>query len=78
MISPETPFIVSGLLVVGTSIKKDGQVTTTAFRGILAAFFLTILASVTAGTKVGPIVYALGILSLIATASLAVRTWTQN
>lgn len=75
---PEAPFILSGILVIATSIKKDGKVTATAFRGVIAAIFLTIITSATAGTKFGTVVWMLGILSLIATASLAVRTWTTT
>jgi hypothetical protein len=73
--SPETPFIATGLLITAAAIKKQGTVNATAFQGIVATILLTLIASATAGTKAAGIVRAVGILLLIAAASVAVRSF---
>lgn len=76
--SPETPFIASGILVVATAVKRDGALQAAAFRGILASLVIVVLASYTAGTRAAPIVRAIGIVSLLATLTLAVRVYTEK
>lgn len=76
--SPEAPFIASTVLVIAAAVKRDGKIEGTAFRAVLATIAIVVVASLTAHTRAAPIVRALGIVYLLASAMLAINVFTEN
>lgn len=75
MARPETPYIATGVVVVATAIKRDGNVSTRAFQGLFATVLLVLFAAFTGRTAIAPVVRALGILLFIVALIMAVKAW---
>lgn len=71
---PEMPFLAAGTVsIIGGAIKEKKWPKHTV-RAIIGTVLLVLAASASTGTRVGPLVHAIGLLFLLASIMAAVRT----
>lgn len=76
--APETPFVIGGVLVAVTAIKKDGGVTANLIKGLAASFLVIVVASATSGTRYSGIVRGIGIVYALAVAMYAANVYKSG
>lgn len=78
--SAETPYLLAGVVAIGTGVARTKGWPEEAPKAMLSTMVLVILASLSADTPAEPLVRALGLLLLLSVAVMAARGQftTQN
>lgn len=63
--APELPFIGAGLIALVTGVRREGGFPANGIRMLVALSVLVIVATATSGTKLSPLIRALGVVLLI-------------
>ena len=63
--SPELPYLAAGTLSLIAHTKAAGHLPSTALKTATATVVLVIVASATSGSKLGPLMHAIGLLLLM-------------
>lgn len=71
--SPETPFLAAGAIAIGGGVAREGKWPAEGMSALVGTVVLVIIASATAGSKIAPLVRAIGLLLLL-TAVMATTT----
>lgn len=62
---PEMPFLAAGVVSVVGGIAREGRFPREGMNAVIGTVVLVIIASATAGTKVAPLVRAIGLILLL-------------
>jgi peptidoglycan/LPS O-acetylase OafA/YrhL len=78
VVRPEMPYLAAGAVAIAGGTAKQGHFPSNGISALTATAVVVVLASATAGTKVAPIVRAIGLLLLMATVMAAVPSLTKQ
>ena len=70
--NPELPYLLSGLIALGGGIRKAGKFPNNGGSVLMATLALTIFASLTTGSRIAPLVRAVGFIILLAAVMAAI------
>ncbi len=73
--APEIPFLATGAVALVGGIKREGKFPQNGLYGVVATIVLVLVASATNGTRVAPLVHAVGMLTLLGSVYGTVRTY---
>lgn len=62
---PELPFLAAGATALIGGARRDGGFPDNGIRAVIATVVLVIVASATAGTKIAPLVHAIGLIAFM-------------
>jgi hypothetical protein len=75
---PELPFIAAGTIAIIGGTIRDKGVPKDAPRAVIGTVVLVLVASTTDGTKLAPLVHALGLLLVLGTTIAAVNAYNKR
>lgn len=70
---PELPYLAAGAIAITGGVIRDHGWPSDWVRSLIGTLVLVLAASATAGTKIGPLVHAVGLLLTLAAIMAAVR-----
>ena len=71
--NPEIPFLAAGAIAIIGGTRREGHFPNKGLEGVIATVVLVIFASATKGTKIAPLVHAVGLLLLMAAVFAATK-----
>ena len=71
---PEMPYLAAGATAVVGGVARDGRFPSEGFNAVIATVVLVIVASMTSGTRIAPLVRAIGLLLFMAAVMAAVTS----
>lgn len=71
---PELPFLAAGAIAVIGGVIAEGKWPSHSGSSIIGTVVLVVVASATTGTKIAPLVHAIGLLLVVAATMAAVKT----
>jgi hypothetical protein len=71
---PELPFLAAGTVAIIGGAIKEHRWPSNAVGAVIGTVVLTLVASASANTRIAPLVHAIGLLLLLASAMAAVKT----
>lgn len=74
---PEMPYLAAGAIAIGGGAIKNHGWSTNTLHAVIATVALVIVASATAGTRIAPLVRAVGMLVLLAASMAAINAAIQ-
>ncbi len=75
---PEMPFLTAGAVALIGGVKREGGFPSNGVTAVVATVALVIVASATSGTKLAPVVRAVGLLVLLAAVMSAVPAFDRK
>jgi len=70
---PELPFLGAGAVAIVGGTIREGHFPSEGVKAVLGTLILTVVASATAGSRVAPLVHAIGLLLLLAAVMASVN-----
>lgn len=74
---PEMPYLAAGAIAIGGGAIRAGEWPSNTLHAVIGTVALVVVASATDGTRIAPLVRALGFLILLAATMAAVKAVTQ-
>jgi len=75
---PELPFLGAGVIAIVGGIKREGRFPKEGMRAVVATVLLTLVASAADGTRLAPLIRAIGFLLLIGASYGTTRAFMEG
>jgi len=75
---PEMPFLAAGAVALVGGVRKEGHFPKSGVPAVIGVMVLVIVASATAGTRIAPLIRAIGLLLLMAAVFSATKAFQKR